>query len=242
MADFYEGEEINEDTEKLPVEGQDGDILYIEMDDDEAEDEKAGENGGKKKGGFFADFFDCVETFCYALVLMMILFVFVFRFVTVNGTSMQNTLQDKDKLVISDVMYTPQTGDIVVLDADFYFQDKYIIKRVIATGGQKVEIDFDAWAVTVDGKLLNESYINRQAGYMKTDTWINTDESVTRVFADEDKRILLSASFTVPDGMVFVMGDNRNGSSDSRLIGCLEEERILGRVLFRISPNTGRVG
>ena len=243
MADFYKDDDMVEDTEKLPVEEQDGSVLYIEPDEDVEEDSGEGEKEGgkKKKGGIFSELFDCFETFCYALVLMMLMFVFVFRFVTVNGTSMINTLKNEDKLIISDVMYTPETGDIVVLDANGLFSDRYIIKRIIATGGQRVDIDFFEWTVTVDGQLLEESYVNREFGYMDTAYWIETDESVTKNY---DNGFLHTASFTVPEGELFVMGDNRNGSSDSRLVGCLEEDRVLGRVLLRIGPKNsfGRVG
>ena len=208
-------------------------------DKEDAEDKDGKEKEPGKKSGF-NDLFDCVETFCYALVLMMILFVFVFRFVSVNGTSMTNTLQNNDKLIISDMMYTPATGDIVVLDAGKLFPDRYIIKRVIATGGQKVEMDFADWVVKVDGSTLNESYVNRVPGDMRIENWILTDESVSLGYDDGIPRF---ASFTVPKGQLFVMGDNRNGSSDSRMVGCFDEDSVLGRVLLRVGPRKsfGRV-
>lgn len=206
------------------------------------EEEHGGGNAGgdKKKRGFsFKDLFDSLETFCYALVLMLMLFVFVFRFVTVNGTSMLDTLQHEDRLIISDVLYTPKTGDIVVLDATGYFSDKYIIKRVIATGGQAVEIDFFDWTVTVDGQRLDEGYIRREGGHMLSLGWIQLDDAVERYYEDGALR---TASFTVPDNMLFVMGDNRNGSSDSRAVGFFDEDRILGRVLLRLDfDKFGRV-
>jgi len=197
----------------------------------------------KKKRTFFDELFDCFETFCHALVLMTILFVFVFRFVTVNGTSMVNTLHHEDKLIISDMFYTPSTGDIVVVNTDGMgaFSDKYIIKRVIATGNQQVEIDFVNWTVTVDGVKLNEEYVYRSgAVVMESASWINHDKNVARTI---ENGILTKASFVVPKGQFFAMGDNRNGSSDSRHAGCFDKERILGRVLIRISPSDafGRV-
>lgn len=219
--------------------------IYEEQADVLPEDAAAEEGGGKKKKkdkkqSRFADVFDCLETFCYALVLMMILFVFVLRFVTVNGTSMVETLQHNDKLIISDVLYTPATGDIVVIDADGLFQDRYIIKRVIATGGQTVDINFESWEVRVDGTLLEEDYVNYDGTPMKTEMWIETSESVVKTYEDG---ALKRASFTVPEGQIFVMGDNRNGSSDGRQVGCLGEDRVLGRVLIRVGPKSsfGRV-
>ncbi len=216
--------------------GEDMDVL--------PEDSAADEGGKKKKKdrkqSRFADVFDCLETFCYALVLMMILFVFVLRFVTVNGTSMVETLQHNDKLIISDVLYTPSTGDIVVIDADGLFQDRYIIKRVIATGGQTVDLNFENWEVRVDGTLLEEDYVHYDGTPMKTEMWIETSESVVKTYEDG---MLKKASFTVPEGQIFVMGDNRNGSSDGRQVGCLDEDRVLGRVLIRVGPKSsfGRV-
>ena len=233
MADLFDNEKIEAEAEAVP---------------EEAEETRGGDTAEasepeKKKKSFFGELFDCIETFCYALVLMMILFVFVFRFVTVNGTSMINTLHNEDKLIISNMFYTPATGDIVVLNTDGVgtFSDKYIIKRVIATGGQTVEIDFVNWAVTVDGVRLEEKYVNYDGGRaMESAMWINTSADVERTYAD---KTVIGAKFTVPDNMFFAMGDNRNGSSDSRSAGCFEEERILGRVLIRVGPmeDFGRV-
>lgn len=225
MADFYDKEQTDE-------------ILTV-SDEAETNVDTEGDGGKKKKGLSFKDFFDSFETFCYALVLMLMLFVFVFRFVTVNGTSMLDTLQHEDKLIISDVLYTPKTGDIVVIDATGYFSDKYIIKRVIATGGQTVEIDFFDWTVTVAGQRLDESYVKREPGNMLNYGWVQTADGLDRVYEDGALR---TVSFTVPAGKLFVMGDNRNGSSDSRYVGFFDEDRILGRVLLRIGlDNFGRV-
>lgn len=183
----------------------------------------------RKKQSLLADLFDSFETFCVALVLMMLIFTFVLRFVTVDGGSMNNTLANLDKLVISDLFFTPETGDIVVLNAEGKLSEKYIIKRVIATGGQTVSIDYESWRVTVDGVVLKENYIN------KTDAPMNAADrkKLTGAYKPEGEDDI---AFTVPEGMLFVMGDNRNKSADSRAVGFFEEERLLGRVLFRISP------
>ena len=106
-----------------------------------------------------ASIYDWVETFCYAMALMVVLFLLVYRYVTVDGDSMRETLHDSDKLIISGLGYTPETGDIVVVKVPAY--QNPIIKRVIATEGQEVEIDFENWTVKVDGVLLEEDYINR---------------------------------------------------------------------------------
>lgn len=174
----------------------------------------------KKKKTFFGELYDWVETFCFALALMVVLFVFVFRYVTVDGNSMLNTLHNEDKLIISNLNYTPKTGDIVVIYIEG--QNKPYIKRVIATEGQTVKIDFEKWEVYVDGVLLEEDYVWRRDG-------------------DMHYAAFYDGEFTVPEGQVYVMGDNRNDSTDSRVLGCMDEHNIIGRVIVRLAPNFGTV-
>ena len=211
---------------------------------DAEEPQEKREKQPKKKGSFVQELIESVETFCYALVMMVVLFVFVFRFVTVQGESMLQTLQNNDKLIISDMLYTPDTGDIVVIDTEgmsYFSSHKYIIKRVIATGGDEVTINFRHWKVTVNGTPLKEEYVNREDS---TSAMLSLNEEefkkygLTRTVEADDS---VTYAFTVPNDMVFVMGDNRPHSSDSRAAGCMEEYRILGRVLLRISPSFGRV-
>lgn len=174
--------------------------------------------------------YDYLETFCYALGVMMILLLFVFRMVSVSGESMRETLQDNDKLIISNLFYTPQTGDIVVISPETDTEVP-IIKRVIATGGQTVYIDYENWEVFVDGEKLDEPYIEA----MRNKYYIGSDmnPSVNSAFNQE---------FVVDDGCIFVMGDNRNGSEDSRgHYGFIDENRVLGRVIIRLAPNFGFV-
>lgn len=174
----------------------------------------------KKKKTFFGELYEWIETFCFAIALMVVLFIFVFRYVTVDGNSMMNTLHDQDKLIISNFNYTPQTGDIVVIYIEG--QNKPYIKRVIATEGQTVKIDFEKWQVFVDGELLEEDYVLRREGDMHYAAFYNGE-------------------FTVPEGQVYVMGDNRNDSTDSRVLGCLDEHNIIGRVIVRLAPEFGTV-
>ena len=161
------------------------------------------------------DWFQCIVT---ALLLCVLVFVFLFRVVGVLGSSMVPTLHEGDKIITSNLFYTPEYGDIVVLRKDS-FDDDPIVKRVIATEGQTVDIDFDAGIVYVDGVALEENYI-----------------------AEPTQRALdFSGPVTVPEGCVFVMGDNRNGSTDSRddRLGCVDTRYIMGKVLFRILPISG---
>jgi len=175
-----------------------------------------------------ASIYDWVETFCYAMALMVVLFLLVCRYVTVDGDSMRETLHDSDKLIISGLGYTPETGDIVVVKVPAY--QNPIIKRVIATEGQEVEIDFENWTVKVDGVLLEEDYINRDVNY----DGVNDDRYVWMA-SPTGERVL---RFTVEPGKLFVMGDNRNHSTDSRssTVGQVDERQVLGRVLLRLFP------
>ena len=177
--------------------------------------------------------FEYVETFCIALSVMIVLFLFFFRNVTVDGDSMLPTLHGGDSsnhadtLIISDFLYEPKTGDIVVLN--IMNDGQPLIKRVIAAEGQRVRIDFTHWEVEVDGVVLDETYIRRQAG-------------ATMYMADMDRMYGVDENgvceFTVGEGKVFVMGDNRNNSKDSRYleVGEQDVDHILGKVMLRVFP------
>lgn len=173
-----------------------------------------------KKRSFLSDVYDWLETVVIAVSAVAVLFSFVLRVVDVDGDSMTNTLLNADKLLISNVFYEPEVGDIVVISrADSYDKEQTsepLIKRVIATEGQLVDIDFQTGSVYVDGVLLKEDYI-KEPTYLK---------------ADVDFPVL------VTDNCVFVMGDNRNDSKDSRFseIGMVPTDRIIGKALVRVYP------
>lgn len=179
--------------------------------------ENAKEN---KKGGFIATCFDVVSIIATAVVAVAVVFLFVFRTVGVIGNSMFPTLEWGDRIILSALYTEPQNGDIVVTCQPSVSEtiEDTLVKRVIATEGQTVNIDFDKGIVYVDGVALDEPYI-----YEPT-----TDR--------EDFR----GEITVPDGCVFVMGDNRNHSTDSRdrRVGFIQEEYIMGKALFRLNPFT----
>lgn len=182
------------------------------MDEQEKLPENVPEEQEENRGSIAFDWLQCVVA---ALVACVLIFVFVGRTVGVVGPSMEQTLIEGDRLIISRLFYTPKYGDIVVLRKDA-FKDDPIIKRVIATEGQTVDIDFDAGIVKVDGVALDEPYTN----------------TLTNVREDFKEPV------TVPEGCVFVMGDNRNHSTDSRteVIGCVDTRYILGKALFRLMP------
>ena len=156
------------------------------------------------------------------LVTMMgvfvLLFTFVARVIVVSGPSMQNTLFGGDLILVWSLGYTPEPGDVVVLTQESYQEDS-IVKRVIATAGQQVDIDYDTSTVRVDGEVLDEPYIKEM---MLLPSW---GEGINHV--------------VVPEGCMVVMGDNRNHSADSRYpaIGIVDTRCVIGRgtvVLFPV--------
>ena len=171
----------------------------------------------EKKISGSENLFEWVETLVTAFFAVILFFTFVFRLAAVNGESMLPTLVDKDRLIVSYLFYTPKNGDIVIVNNDNPALEKVIVKRVIATEGQTVDIDFDNGEVKVDGKVLQEDYINNLT------------------LLDEGGH---SYPVTVPENCVFVMGDNRMYSTDSRspLVGFVPEDEILGKVSLRIFP------
>ncbi|NCC67430.1 MAG: signal peptidase I [Clostridia bacterium] len=167
-----------------------------------------------------SEVYDWVQCLVAALLFCVLLFSFFVRIIGIVGTSMIPTFDDGDSVVISKLFYSPKQGDIVVLRKES-FQEEPIIKRIIAVEGQIISIDFDEHIVYVDGEALDEPYIYEP-----------TTESLD-----------FNGMITVPENCVFVMGDNRNNSYDSRfsLIGCVDEREIMGRVLFRVLP-VGKFG
>lgn len=160
--------------------------------------------------------FDVFESVITALVAVVLLISFILRIVTVSGYSMEPTLDDGDRVLISHLFFEPKTGDVVVLDSDEYPQT--LIKRMIATEGQIVNIDSATGKVSVDGVELDEDYI--------------------AAAIDEDHMGDWDYPVTVPPGKVFVMGDNRNKSTDSRFItvGLIDERYVIGKVYLRLWP------
>ncbi len=154
----------------------------------------------------------------FLIAAVLLIFSFLFRVVVVSGPSMNNTLIDGDwLLLVGNVLYgEPQYGDIIVASKDAYENGTPIIKRVIATEGQTVDIDFHAGIVYVDGEALHEPYTN---------TLTNQDEGMT-------------FPLVVDEGCIFVMGDNRNLSKDSRSteIGLIDCREVLGKAVFLFCP------
>ena len=158
----------------------------------------------------------------YLLCVILVIFLLLFRVVVVSGSSMKTTLVDGDYLLLlSSTFYTqPKQGDIIVASKDSFENGDPIVKRVIATAGQTVDIDFDTGAVYVDGTVLEEAYIS------------------TPTTASEG----VEFPIIVEDGCLFVMGDNRINSRDSRSpdIGLIDCREVLGKAMFLFLPGTDK--
>ena len=164
------------------------------------------------------DLYEWVQSLVGSVLVVVAIFTFVIRMMGVDGHSMLNTLQHGDRLlVVNSMLYHDyKYGDIVILRKNGVFDDDPIVKRVIAVEGQTVDIDFTEGIVYVDGEALEEDYI-REPTYTAEGT---------------------EFPLTVPDGSIFVMGDNRNGSSDSRdyRLGTVDTRYVIGKAAFLIFP------
>ena len=161
--------------------------------------------------------FQDLSTLAIVLSVLILIFVFVARIVIVSGASMEDTLHNGNAMLVWSLGYKPKQGDIVVLTQTTY-QDDSIVKRVIATGGQTVDIDYDTGTVYVDGTALKEDYIKERMEVPHYGEGLN--------------------HIPVPEGCIFVMGDNRNHSADSRYpaIGIVDERSVIGHVLLVLFP------
>ena len=187
----------------------------------EPEEETNEEQAPRRPG---ADLYDWLQMFLGCVVAAVVLFNCVARLTRVDGDSMNNTLQDGEIMLIWSLGYTPKQGDIVVLNKTpvlltGWTEPRAIVKRVIATGGQTVDIDYMAGLVYVDGQPLDEPYLPEEM-YLPGPTMQQTH-------------------WEVPEGSIFVMGDNRNHSTDSRDIqlGPIDTDYILGRAVLALWPS-----
>ena len=170
----------------------------------------------KRDGG--RNLYDWVGTVAAVALTAVIIFTFAVRLVLVDGPSMRETLQDQDCLLVLNAPLCGgfETGDIVIIQRDDFRDGEPIVKRIVATEGQTVDIDFDAGTVYVDGQLLEETYIREPT---------HLEEG-------------LEFPVTVPEGCVFVLGDNRNDSDDSRdpELGSVDTRYLLGRAVLLLFP------
>ena len=189
--------------------------------------------------------FDMLEMFAWAMVVVFMLFTFTVRLCQVEGRSMVNTLHDGENLLLYSLAYTPEQDDIIVFhltelegnDHGLGATEKTLVKRVIATGGQELLIDFSNREIYVDGvkyEDANAVFLSPLDGedvgsYLDTPTSNQNYDPVTN-----------KLRITIPEHMLFVMGDNRNDSNDSRNpdLGLIDERCVLGKVVARLHPFT----
>ena len=164
--------------------------------------------------------FEWVSAAIVALIIVAVIFSVFFRIVNVDGESMTHTLNNGDRLLVSGFMYTPQYGDIVVIRR---VNDTPLIKRIIGLPGDTMYVNPEDGIVYRNGEALEEPYIRPSSPECPTPARGIPGEVV------------------VQEGEVYVLGDNRGGSLDSRMLGCQPTDNLVGRVIIRISPEFGKV-
>lgn len=187
----------------------------------------------EKRSGMLKEVLSFTETLLVTFLVFTLVFTYIVSVTTVRGASMESTLKPGEKLMVLMFSRSPEPGDIVIINSDdavtldengrpVYSSgiNKTIVKRVIAVGGQTIDIDFERGSVCVDGQMLDEAYLEK--GLTHTDSGAFTGKY----------------PITVPEGFVFVMGDNRNVSKDSRSseVGLVPVDNITGRAVLRIYP------
>ena len=181
--------------------------------------------GGKKKKSLGREILEWCEAIVVAVLVALVIRSFVFTVVRVDGSSMDHTLANNDRLIVWRLGYEPKQGDIVIFEPNIpenqgksILDRIYWVKRVIAVGGQHVEIDYSTNSVYVDGVKLDEPYLPENMNPP-------ADTSTIR-------------SIDIPEGQIFLMGDNRNNSRDSRYIGPVDEDDVVGTAVLRFWPFT----
>ena len=168
------------------------------------------------------DILEWCESFLFAFLIVTLLFIFLIRQVRVDGSSMENTLHNDERLILSHLNYEPEHDDIVVIYSE-PCGDELIVKRVIGVEGDKVVVDYNEDRVYVNGDEISNEH--------------NKEIMDERSYFDRSCMIADGVyEYEVPENCIFVMGDNRNASYDSRSIGFIDKDTVWGKPLFRFYP------
>ena len=203
-----------ENNEEIELSAQLNPDMYFKDDEPKLEDNQF---IAEKEEGAVSGFYDWIKCIIFAVSIVVLCLTFVFRLVDVEGTSMDDTLATKDKVIVTNLCYTPKTNDIIVISHGEEYANP-IIKRVIATEGQSIKLDYENDRIIVDGVVIEESYIN--------------DSTFGGNYGDN------VIPEIIPEGKIFVMGDNRKVSLDSRSkeIGLIDVENVIGKAQFVAFP------
>lgn len=171
----------------------------------------------KKSGKFRVFLYELSDVFAVAMVIILVVTAFFIRVINVSGSSMEPTLHEADRLVLSSFCYTPDRGDIIV-SSQPNSKERLLIKRIIAIEGDVIDIDWRTGNIMINGEIIKEDFVD--------DTYFNTLSDCKDKFP-----------MTIPDGYSFVMGDNRLVSWDSRYeeVGLIRNDYIMGSVAFRLN-------
>ena len=183
--------------------------------------------------GLLNDIADMAESIIFSIFIVLLVFTYLLRISDVSGPSMEPTLIEDDRVVITSLFYEPKRNDIIIVDSSKL--DKLIVKRVIGVPGDNVDIDFETGIVSVNGTPVDEQLYQPDADgnppELTADHFVNTLTTQNMGAFDE-------YPVNVPPGYIFVLGDNRNRSKDSKHseLGFVPEKEIVGKVIMRIYP------
>lgn len=223
---------VIKDSDLSPIEVES--TLHIEKEKHVQVKAEAIKETKKELGSYANEIFDWLETILMGVVTIVVIFTFFIRVNTVSGPSMNPTLLNGEKLLVTDLFYTPAYNDIVVIQAANLRDEnghagKPIVKRIVGMPNDTIRIDFESGTVYRNGEALETKIID---GYLYEDGHYIADLTY------EKESLVSNKEYVVPEDCYFVLGDNRNNSTDSRsnLIGFVEREYIAGKVFFRILP------
>ncbi len=246
----FDSGEINDDIQMDETgegaESMDNTDGEFNNEESSAETDDAADNADDKKsneqGGFVRFLYETVEMMGIAIAIVILIITFGIRYSPVHGSSMTYTINEKDNLLVQIAFYEPKRNDIVILQAPDYDLNKPLIKRVIAIGGDELFINFETWEVFVNGEKIDEYYVRYNPFEPNPELDEITEpmdhQSIYKIPEGRYDEKTNTFTATVPEGKVFVMGDNRNNSHDSRSanVGFVDERCIIGRAFFRLTP------